>query len=128
MFILAYSLDVHQICIFLDFLSELNKNCENKAERELQPVAVAKPATFPDAATGRVSRSASIEEGGGFADNGFKMPENFDIPQDYIQQIVPKRSTGKMPPVVIGHTPIIRFMSLVIILKISSRKDAAKIA
>ena len=37
------------------------------------------------------------------ADYGFKMPENFDIPQDYIQLIVPKKSLGKMPCPIFSH-------------------------
>jgi hypothetical protein len=51
--------------------------------------------TEPQLSAGRISRSASTDDSGGFADSGFKMPENFDIPQDYIQQIVPKRTPGK---------------------------------
>lgn len=31
------------------------------------------------------------------SDNEFKMPENFDIPQDYIQEIVPKKSISLQP-------------------------------
>jgi hypothetical protein len=96
---------IENIC--LDFLSELNKNYENKAERSQQqqqqvltgavpsPSAVITRGTEPPVqSSGRVSRSASTDSGG-FPDTGFKMPENFDIPQDYIQQIVPKRTPGK---------------------------------
>jgi len=51
-----------------------------------------------DAAGGSsVTETVELDDGeAAEADYGFKMPENFDIPQDYIQLIVPKKSLGMM--------------------------------
>ena len=92
----------------LDFLSELNKTYEKRAEQDLRPESSTPVNPPPPPASQQLSGqdlfSTSLEkteqeEGEEFQeDQGFKMPENFDIPQDYIQLIVPKRSKGKMSP------------------------------
>jgi hypothetical protein len=110
------------VTFFIDFLSELNKSYEKKAERQIPPVrsppspVLSPPLTSPpvspypfnevdahaqpscDAAGGSsVTETVELDAGeAAEADYGFKMPENFDIPQDYIQLIVPKKSLGKM--------------------------------
>jgi hypothetical protein len=116
-----------------DFLSELNRTYENTAGKDLPSAITAVPAVPPPTAVPAVKpgdlrgeeihyqASAEDDEAhgaeqpeevkndlddtsdGGGQDYGFKMPENFDIPQDYIQQIVPKRSLGNINDVLLGH-------------------------